>query len=262
MTASRKKRAKEARRVQGRLQEMLDSETIVHFGEASLPASHTPNSDTQAAPLPVKWQLAKTQSIREAIIARPPQTLRLHLIRSEYTPYGSIMKKTARVAFPLILDLTRFTAKGVWEDVADRGVLAALKRGYTQARVLYRLESVICHYGYTTSSGHYIAIRRKPTGHDDRWRPELAYKMCPDGCQCENCAYFGQVRTREEPGRGWLRISDADVEEVGVEALVQVQGQAFMLFYERVGECQLPLKDEASSEANASQLATIANSPA
>lgn len=62
--------------------------------------------------------------------------------------------------------------------------------------------------------------------------------------------YFGQVRQDDPgprastgvedevygPGRGWLRISDADVEEVGEEVLRESMGQVFMLFYERVGE--------------------------
>jgi hypothetical protein len=38
------------------------------------------------------------------------------------------------------------------------------------------------------------------------------------------------------PGKGWLRISDADMEEVGEEALIEARGAVFMLFYERVGE--------------------------
>ena len=49
---------------------------------------------------------------------------------------------------------------------------------------------------------------------------------------------FGPVRGQLNgvPGRGWLRISDDDVEEVGEEALVEAQGAIFMLFYERVRE--------------------------
>lgn len=66
-------------------------------------------------------------------------------------------------------------------------------------------------------------------------------KSCSDGCTCEPCLYFGPVRDEPEggnvPGKGWLRISDDEIEEVGAEALVAARSQVFMLFYERVGEC-------------------------
>lgn len=244
MTASRKKRAREAKRVQNRLQEMLDSNTVTSFGESVLPP--TLNSSALA----VKWQTARTASIREAAITRPPPTLRLHLIRSEYTPYGQLLKKTARVAFPLFLDLTQFVANGIWED---RSVMGLLQQSQSKpqpgagetpapARILYRLESAILHFGYSHASGHYVCLRRKPVPkHTDDgtgiiYRPKQVTRSCPDGCRCEQCAYFGPVREENVAGRGWLRISDADVEEVGVEALMEARGQVFMLFYERVGE--------------------------
>jgi ubiquitin carboxyl-terminal hydrolase 1 len=259
MTPSRKKRARDARRVETRLKEILDSGVVTGFGDSTLPPG--PSS---SVPIPVKWQTARTDSIREAIVTRPPQSLRLHFIRSEYTPYGTLLKKTARVAFPMILDLTRFVARGIWEERA--GVLGAIaaQGAAPPRRALYRLESAILHYGYTHSSGHFICIRRKPkppptlltpsppsdrVGDDDQaedegsysgYRPSSARKSCPDGCHCQSCVYFGQVRSAEGdqsvPGKGWLRISDADMDEVGEEALIEARGAVFMLFYERVGE--------------------------
>lgn len=266
MTSARKKRAKEARKVEARLRHMLESGTISHFGETAIPP--VPGSSSSATP--IKWQKAQTDSIRSGLITRPPQTLRLHLIRSEYTPYGVLLKKSARVDFPIVLDLTRFVTRGIWEE--RTGVMTALASADPnngagkgmQTRVLYRLESVILHYGYTHSSGHYVCIRRKPiphrnSGHTrtaelelesarqqksdpaaaprDVFQPSQSRKSCPDGCACESCLYFGQVReTHSVPGRGWLRVSDDEVEEVGEEALAACRSQVFMLFYERVGE--------------------------
>jgi ubiquitin carboxyl-terminal hydrolase 1 len=261
MTSSRKKRAKEAKRTEVRLQQMLESGTITHFGESYIPSLS--KEKEIGSVVPVKWQIARTDSIREAAITRPPQSLRLHFIRSEYTPYGQLLKKSARVAFPLILDLTRFVANGVWEE---RNVLGMLGAGTDknsnqtgtntetnqepQTKVLYRLESVILHYGYTHSSGHYICIRRKPRNgqiNDISNRPEQVCKSCPDGCRCDACCWYGQVRPTESRGaqgegegevrgKGWLRISDADVDEVGVEALIDARAAVFMVFYEKVGE--------------------------
>jgi ubiquitin carboxyl-terminal hydrolase 1 len=235
MTSSRKKRAKETKRVENRLKEMLDSGTITHFAESSIPASLN-----GGGPLSVKWQTVRTDSIREAAITRPPQSLRLHFIRSEYTPYGQLLKKNARVNFPLILDLTRFVANGVWEE---RNIMSMISNDTSQSpqpKVLYRLESAILHYGYNHSSGHYICIRRKPSptnSEEGTHRPMPIKKSCQDGCRCDSCSWFGQVREeKEERGKGWLRISDADVDEVGIEALVEARAAVFMVFYEKVGE--------------------------
>ena len=236
MTSSRKKRAKETKRVENRLKEMLDSGTVTHFGESSIPASLN-----GGGPLSVKWQTVRKDSIREAAITRPPQSLRLHFIRSEYTPYGQLLKKSARVNFPMILDLTRFVANGVWEERNIMSMLSSDQPKSTQPKVLYRLESVILHYGYNHSSGHYICIRRKPSptnSEEGTHRPVPVRKSCPDGCRCDDCSWFGQVRgnEKEERGKGWLRISDADVDEVGVEALVEARAAVFMVFYEKVSD--------------------------
>lgn len=237
----RKKKAREARKVEVRLQQMVDSNTISHFGESALPP--LPGSGTASATgLPIKWQTVNSDSTREALITRPPQSLRLHFIRSGYTPYGTLVKKAGRVAFPTILDLTRFVSRGVWEDrTMIRHMLNAAppQNEVPQTKVYYRLESVILHYGYTHSSGHFVCIRRKPTLQPDgTYLPVTIRKSCPDGCGCEDCIYFGQVREEHTPipGKGWLQVSDADVEEVGEEALIEARGAVFMCLYERVGE--------------------------
>ena len=247
MTDKRKKKARDARRVEARLQEMVESNTVTGFGEASLVLG--PSGSTQ---LPVKWQKVNTDSIRESLITRVPQTLRLHCNRSGITPYGALVKKTARVAFPLILDMTRFISRGVWEERSNvRSLLAnGVKGSKASPRVLYSLESAILHYGYTHSSGHFVCIRRKPQREGNRYRPSTIRKSCPDGCTCESCMHSGQVREPSVPGRGWLSVSDADVEEVGEEALVEARGAVFMLFYERLGEYDGPLREEGVEQGH------------
>lgn len=170
------------------------------------------------APKDVKWEVVRTDCLRETAVTRAPKTLRFHFVRSEYTPYGQLLKKTARVGCPLMFDLGPHMARGVWEPKAAVGsVAAALSSGATAnghgqgngdigepPRALYRLQSAILHYGYAHSSGHFVAIRRKPGA--------------PMGV----------------PGKGWLRISDADVDEVGADELASSGAAVFMLFYERV----------------------------
>lgn len=167
-----------------------------------------PCTDVDSKSSMIKWDVVRTDCLRETVVTRAPRTLRFHFIRSEYTPYGQVLKKTARVAIPLMFDLGPHMARGVFESrgAGVAGMLRAQANGDhgPPPRALYRLESAICHYGYTHSSGHFVAIRRKPGA--------------PLGV----------------PGKGWLQVSDADVEEVGSEALAAAAGAVFMLFYERV----------------------------
>ena len=61
---------------------------------------------------------------------------------------------------------------------------------------------------------------------------------------------FGPIRddslpsssSRSRRGGGWLRISDASVEEVGIETVLAEQSGTFMLYYERVLPPPLPLR--------------------
>ncbi len=117
------------------------------------------------------------------------------------------------------------------EPVAEEGSAGSVTS--KPPRVLYRLDALICHYGFTHSFGHFVAYRRIPT---TSLGPDIIRKSCPDYCGCADCEDFGQVRYSSAPGRGWLRISDADVEEVGEGDALGERGSAFMLFYEKVLE--------------------------
>ena len=81
-------------------------------------------------------------------------------------------------------------------------------------RVLYRLAAVVCHYGQH-SFGHYVCFRRKPRGAGRVVPPQLNEPAAA-------------------PGKGWLRVSDDAVREIGIEAVLQECNGAFMLYYERV----------------------------
>lgn len=247
----RKKKAKDAKKIVQRLEEMLDSGAVTHYGE---PIPIPGKSD-----LGVKWQINNSESIRECILTRPPPTLRLHLDRTGYTPYGQLVKKSARVAFPVILDLTRFIARGVWEERTNLASLLSTPQPPSGPRVLYRLESAILHYGYSTHSGHFICIRRKPSDQGDHHGPNRVSKSCPDECRCEQCLYFGKVREEPSvPGKGWLQVSDDDIEEVGQEALMDARSAVFMLFYERIGECPVSVgRAEVKDDASESRASSV-----
>lgn len=177
---------------------------------------------------------------------KPPRVLVLHLNRSMH--FGNYAgRNSCRVLFPEVLDLTPYTTSGQLSTTPSAPISApppSIPRSttptqsiYTTPRVLYRLSSVVCHYG-AHSFGHYVCFRRRPQASGDGEFVTLSTpKMaCPYGCECAECQARGPVRDERPPaaGRGWLRISDDSVEECGIERVLSEGVGAFMLFYERV----------------------------
>ena len=142
--------------------------------------------------------------------------------------------------FPEVLDLTPFTTSGMLSTspsfpisshippttttiaaAAAASLAIPLSKSKTHPtrappqapRVLYRLAAVVCHYGQH-SFGHYVCFRRKPRG---------AGRVVPP-----------QLEEGPPTGRGWLRVSDDAVREVGIETVLLEGAGAFMLYYERV----------------------------
>lgn len=170
------------------------------------------------------------------------------------------------MAFPLFLDITEFTTSGALYTTVDGSISHHADKDWQKdqsrpedaapPKSIYRLDAVICHYGYTSSFGHFVAYRRKP---DSVLGPALAQKSCPDYCQCQLCQAHGQVRHPAVlPVRNWLRISDADVEEVGDAEVLAERMSAFLLFYEKVTEKRGRDGDEVPAEAPAMNRGSIA----
>ncbi|KIY70350.1 cysteine proteinase [Cylindrobasidium torrendii FP15055 ss-10] len=194
-------------------------------------------------------------STKQAMIARPPPVLALHLNRSmHYSSYA--VKNTVRVAFPELLDLTPYTTSGILSTIPTSSLSAPSPlppRSSTptpatmdnlNARVFYRLSAVVCHFG-SHSAGHYICYRRKPREptSQDRWRPpKIIIKERPPlvkeeteetasgpAYDWEDTDPSGAPNT----GRGWLRISDSSVDECGIETVLREGAGVFMIYYER-----------------------------
>jgi len=189
---------------------------------------------------------------------QPPPVLALHLNRSAFYGYHAV-KNNCRVKFDEYLDLSNYTTSGALSTIPSLPISsptpsASSSRSstptpslYSRHQTIYRLSAVVCHYGQH-SFGHYVAYRRKPrpefTG-AARWAPPQL--SCPLGCQCEKCELFGPIRDDLPPppssrrGGGWLRISDATVDEVGIGTVLAEQSGTFMLYYEKVLPPLLPL---------------------
>ncbi|KAI9467316.1 hypothetical protein BJY52DRAFT_62586 [Lactarius psammicola] len=219
VSQSKKKRVREVKRFATRLKAALDEGRI--------------EEDIKGVKMEKVFSRAST---KQAMVARPPPVLALHLNRSvHFGAYAS--KNTARVHFPEVLDLTPYTTSGMLSTspsipisshmppttitTAAAASLAIPSSSKTKTdpppRVLYRLAAIVCHYGQH-SFGHYVCFRRKPRG---------AGRVVPPRLDEGPAA-------PPAPGRGWLRVSDDAVREVGIETVLQEGAGAFMLYYERV----------------------------
>ncbi|KAF9463073.1 hypothetical protein BDZ94DRAFT_1236467 [Collybia nuda] len=235
-SASKKRRLKEVIRMEKRVKAAIEEGRI----EDDLP-------DVRME------KVISKNSTKQAMIARPPAVLALHINRSvHFGQYAS--KNNVRLIFPEVLDLTPFTTSGSLSTIPTSAISTpapALPRSttptpatYANPRVIYRLSAVVCHYGQH-SFGHYICYRRKPrspsiTDPKKRWAPPKLVdplRIEDDGFNNGmGPRYVWEDEVQEDgrrPGKGWLRVSDDAVRECGIESVLQEGSGAFMLYYER-----------------------------
>lgn len=243
-SSSKRRRAREVRKLESRVKQALQDGRI--------------EEDIKGVKMEKVYSRAST---KQAMIARPPPVLAIHLNRSLHYGGSYAAKNTQRIVFPEILDLTPYTTSGSLSTQPSLPISSTpppsdhpqrsttpTPQTYNTPRTLYRLAAVVCHYG-DHSFGHYVCYRRKPRG-GKNFTPRVE---CPRGCTCDQCARWGgPVRDAGQggekasgapgSGRGWLRISDDAVREVGIEQVLAEQPGAFMLYYERAAQPRLPAR--------------------
>ncbi|KAF2658883.1 cysteine proteinase [Lophiostoma macrostomum CBS 122681] len=172
---------------------------------------------------------------RQAVIARAPKSLVLHVNRSIFDEMtGAQYKNNAQVLYPKILDLGNWClgTKPSQSQQPDDSIEEAWPRDPNQSMLgepdletrtdspfQYRLRAAITHFG-NHGNGHYVCYRQHPfkTNQNDSEQAEEAEKQ--------------EQEMREEQ---WWRLSDENVHEVSEEEALR-QGKVFMLFYERSDE--------------------------
>lgn len=198
---------------------------------------------TQKCHIPTKNRVT-TIKARQAVIARAPTCLIIHINRSVFDENtGMLRKNHADVRFPNTLDLSEWC---LGTKLAKReGEL--MEQWYTnpQSSMLpdpgearhsyprrYELRAVITHYG-RHENGHYVCYRKYPMDKFPAHVPEVILEA--DG--------------EKEKSDRWYRLSDEDVQMVS-ERSVMSQGGVFMLFYETVEDsaCQSYLEMASVSE--------------
>ncbi|KAI5862743.1 cysteine proteinase [Durotheca rogersii] len=198
---------------------------------------------------------------KQVAVARPPQSLAIHLNRSVFDEHtGHMFKNLAAVRFPMTLDLGPWclgSAAGpagpsddtypstvqpkdeeCWIiDPKSSMVSGGLKRPRIRGPI-YELRAVITHQG-RHENGHYVCYRRhpgRPSKRDDSDSPRsLEGNGKAEQVDVESISDNvdgGDGETLDRQAR-WWRLSDETVWEVP-EEIVLAQGGVFMLFYDCV----------------------------
>lgn len=197
--------------------------------------------------LPARNRVSTTKS-RQAVIARAPQSLVIHVNRSVFDDLTGLQRKNlADVHFPKRLDLTPWCLgneiTSIGEELYAEGWTvdpskSLLSRDmddeippekdciFSNFQQAYDLRAIVTHYG-RHENGHYICYRKYRSPSE-----EMTYSA-------------------DKNAESWWRLSDEDVSMVS-EDDVLAQGGVFMLFYEKI-EFPAPNEDRdiASSEPTA-----------
>ena len=207
--------------VQNRLDAVNSALSTSDFSESTL---------SKRCMISSKSRITTTKS-RQAVIARAPKSLVLHVNRSIFDEYSGIQSKNyADVHFPKTLDLGPWCLGSSgelgeevverWETNPARSMLLAdmdemvTTEGsvsedtrFAPKKKLYILRAVVTHYG-RHENGHYIAYRQDPQ-------------------EAQAHDVIGSFSS-------WWRLSDDEVSYVNEEEVL-AQGGVFMLFYEQIG---------------------------
>ncbi|KAH6674002.1 hypothetical protein F5X68DRAFT_270610 [Plectosphaerella plurivora] len=200
---------------------------------------------------------------KQTVVARPPQSLVIHMNRSAFDENtGYMWKNGAAVRFPMTLDLGPWClgSAGTYTRVGsdDAGIpvvgparadeeewlltprasMIAGDKGQSKiSGPIYELSAVVTHFG-RHENGHYICYRRFPRASPPA-APESGEKV-GDGEGIEmkplpsaKPADAESPEEEEESGMEWWRLSDETVYKVD-ETTVLGQGGVFMLFYDCV----------------------------
>jgi ubiquitin carboxyl-terminal hydrolase 1 len=195
--------------------------------------------------VPKKNWVQSTKS-KQAVVARAPQSLVLHVNRSSFNEYtGMPFKNTAGVSYPTVLDLGHWCLGGIpngsqqpaaseeeWPRDPRQSMLAR-DEAMTNSPFQYRLRAAVTHYG-SHGNGHYVCYRSHPKSASKPKSDEDAEASPMD--LHEDAEDVAVEELQEEPSspqsEQWWRFSDDSVYAVPEDEAHQ--GNVFMLFYERI----------------------------
>lgn len=218
----------------------------------------------------LEHKVASTKT-KQAAVARPPQSLVVHMNRSVFDETtGRMWKNLAAVRFPTLLDLGPWCLGSAPAPSAGRGeddgeqwlldpmssMVAGAERQSKLVGPMYELRAVITHYG-RHENGHYVCYRRHGRRKEEgkTGKEEKPAQLAADD---EGVEDVDGVAGRQGAGEGkevvmgngddpeesqWWRLSDQDVTKVDEETVLAQSG-VFMLFY----DCADPNSTLATAE--------------
>jgi ubiquitin carboxyl-terminal hydrolase 1 len=191
---------------------------------------------------------------KQAVIARPPQSLAVHVNRSVFDERtGMMYKNYSPVRFPTVLDLGPWClGSAASEGREERWILDPLESMVAGAErdskilgPVYELRAVITHQG-RHENGHYVCYRRHAkVPHEGGKESEKPAKLAAghergedvDGVAGNNTKDWRKDASEQQDEDGeesqWWRLSDQDVTKIDEERVLAQSG-VFMLFYDCV----------------------------
>jgi ubiquitin carboxyl-terminal hydrolase 1 len=174
-----------------------------------------------------------TTKSRQAVIARPPKSLVVHINRSLFDEFtGELKKNYAEVRFPKRLDLGPWClgSSGVTSDVQHEEWLLDPAQSLIAGSAIpsrthgpvYELRAVVTHYG-RHENGHYVCYRKHPT--------------------------VNTTDKKDIQKDQWWRLSDDDVMRVSEEKVLG-QGGVFMLFYDSIEPAMISSRPTDASDVS------------
>ncbi|KAI9303705.1 hypothetical protein BJ944DRAFT_203963 [Cunninghamella echinulata] len=224
-----KKSAKQSKNTKLK-KEMLTKMVQVEMQRRELDHRLTTGSIEEELPtkeqLHVPYRSIYGKSSKQAMFAKPPKVLCLHISRSAFHPSGVIYKNKCHLQFPEFLDLQQYCTNGTLNTKSDTPIsdnsnnndhIEKQQQQQQQQRQsilnTYKLMSVIVHYG-SHNYGHFIAYKRRLT---------------TDGCSCLEC----KTNPKDCIWQGketWYRISDENVDICTIDEVLLAN--PYMLLYE------------------------------
>ncbi|KAI4147131.1 MAG: hypothetical protein L6R39_003227 [Caloplaca ligustica] len=198
-------------------------ERLAAVNEALHAKDFSDNTIHKKCQIPQKSKVSSTKT-RQAVIARAPKSLAIHINRSVFDEMtGMLSKNHADVRFPLRFSLASWCLGGRtragegedgtehWNTNPSESMLPSdVDDEERPGSNVYELRAALTHYG-RHENGHYICYRRHEAGPPIEGEPS------------------------KSKDAAWWRFSDEDVSAVSEENVL-AQGGVFMLLYERTDE--------------------------
>ncbi|UNI18752.1 Ubiquitinyl hydrolase 1 [Purpureocillium takamizusanense] len=213
---------------------------------------------------------------KQIVIARPPQSLAIHVNRSVFDPTTfDMIKNSAPVSFPMTLDLGPWClgssdnsrlysqdwspeeSEEQWQSDPKASMVAGDLMPSRLTGPIYELRAAVTHAG-RHENGHYICYRRYPGAEDtdESWDSRESSPAMEDNIDDDSQSTSDKTRcSRSSQGKnaGWWRLSDHNVAKVDEETVQSLSPGVFMLFYECV-DPSMVLHNEAESMDDAGEL--------